>query len=234
MQSSSSVFLRQISVRQRLATLAITGLMAAGACAAIGFWAGHRLTAISDQVFVAKDVVADILPPPMYLIEMRLVLSELVEGNLPPADAAKDVNRLADEYEARVKHWQQNPPYGIEKDLLGAQHTAGLQVIAAARALVAHAQTEAPDALGADLKNVHTLYLSHREGVDTTVLAANRFAGDSIKAFGQTVQATSVALWTGLVLAGVVFWVWPRGSCARSPTRWIPARTASAGLPRAI
>ena len=203
MQPTASVFLRRFSVRQRLATLAVSGLLAAGACAAIGFWAGHRLTVISEQVFVAKDVVADILPPPMYLIETRLVLSQLVEGTLSPAEAQKAVTRLGDEYEARAKHWQANPPFGIEKDLLGTQHSAGLQVIAAARALVARAQTEAPDTMGADLKKLHALYQTHRAGVDTTVVVANRFAEDSIGSFSSTVKMISVALWAGLALAAI-------------------------------
>jgi len=226
MSSSSSAFLRRFSVRQRLVMLAFSGLLAAGACAAIGFWAGHRLTAISEQVFVAKDVVADILPPPMYLIETRLVLSELVEGNISPADAGKEVTRLANEYEARAKHWQSNPPFGIEKDLLGAQHSAGLQVIAAARALVVRAQTEAPDTLRADLKKLHALYQIHRAGVDTTVLEANRFAGESTDAFGSIVQNTKVALWIGLLLAaaglmGLAAWT------VRSITQALDASTRS-------
>lgn len=34
------------------------------------------------STFVTKDVTADILPPPMYLIELRLVLSQGVKGTL--------------------------------------------------------------------------------------------------------------------------------------------------------
>jgi hypothetical protein len=39
------------------------------------------------KVHAAKDVVADILPPPMHWIEIRLVLSLMLEGSLLPADA---------------------------------------------------------------------------------------------------------------------------------------------------
>jgi len=90
-----------------------------------GFWLQGRMGQNAAEVFVSKDVVADILPPPTYLIEMRLVLSQAVEGTLQPSEAQQQVARLAGEYQARVDHWTQHPPYGLESQLLGRQHAAG-------------------------------------------------------------------------------------------------------------
>jgi methyl-accepting chemotaxis protein-1 (serine sensor receptor) len=81
---------------------------------------------------VAKDVIADILPPPMYLIEVRLVLSMMMDGSLPAADGKKRFDELAAEYAQRVDYWTKNPPFGLEAKLLGAQHTAAKAFIAAA------------------------------------------------------------------------------------------------------
>lgn len=43
-------------------------------------WLQYPQNERASEAFVAKDVIADILPPPMYLIEMRLVLSQAVKG----------------------------------------------------------------------------------------------------------------------------------------------------------
>ena len=51
------------------------------------------------------DLIADILPPPAYIIEPYLVVTEAVED---PASATAEVNRLADlrsQYEARRDYW---------------------------------------------------------------------------------------------------------------------------------
>jgi methyl-accepting chemotaxis protein I, serine sensor receptor len=71
---------------------------------------------------VTKREGPDILPPPMYLIEMRLVLSPAVEGSLPPEKATSEFQRLRQEYEARVSHWRAHPSFGLERHLLGRQH----------------------------------------------------------------------------------------------------------------
>jgi methyl-accepting chemotaxis protein len=42
------------------------------------------------------------LPPPLYLIEMRLVLSQASEGTMALDQAQTEFKRLKSEYEARV------------------------------------------------------------------------------------------------------------------------------------
>ena len=42
----------------------------------MSLWSAREASGAATQTFVAKDVTADILPPPLYLIEMRLVLSQ--------------------------------------------------------------------------------------------------------------------------------------------------------------
>lgn len=77
---------------------------------ALAMYSVQGLRGTSERVFVAKDVTADILPPPMYLIEMRLVLAELSEGSMPFDMAKREVSRLATDYRSRVDHWTKNPP----------------------------------------------------------------------------------------------------------------------------
>jgi methyl-accepting chemotaxis protein len=171
-----------------------------------GLWTQQHMSQNAGAAFVAKDVVADILPPPMYLIEMRLVLSQAVEGSLDVAEAKKQVDRLASEYQARVDFWTQNPPYGLEKQLLGRQHETAKTFIAAAQTqVIAKLQAGEADAAKQALADVHKLYLAHRGGVDETVVAGNAFAASSMEAFAATQKRSSTtALMVALAAVALV------------------------------
>ena len=76
----------------------------------LSFWGASEGENATGKVFVAKDLTADILPPPLYLIEMRLVLSQAIEGTMPKDQAQSELKRLKSEYEDRIKYWQDHPP----------------------------------------------------------------------------------------------------------------------------
>jgi methyl-accepting chemotaxis protein-1 (serine sensor receptor) len=190
------------SLRLSVLMLGLIGVLAAAIVALSGGWIQERTAQQADAVFVAKDVVADILPPPLYLIELRLVLSQAVEGTIDVAEARKQAERLTGEYQARVDYWTKNPPHGLERELLGKQHEAGQRFIAAARSEVLD-RLAAGDVAGAKAKlaGVHQLYLEHRAGVDTTVAAGNSFAQASIAAFDVTRARANLFVIGVLVLA---------------------------------
>ncbi|MGQ0711158.1 MAG: methyl-accepting chemotaxis protein [Rhodoferax sp.] len=196
--------LRSISVRARLSMLAGVCVVAVALVCVLGFWTSARLTELSQRVFVSKDVVADILPPPMYLIEARLVLSRVLDQTLPPAQAASELERLGKEYDDRVRHWSSNPPFGLERYLLGEQHQAGQKFIAAARTAMARAVQDGAQALQTELPALHTLYEAHRAGVDATVAEGNRFAGQEMERFAAVVAESRIGLLATLVLAVAV------------------------------
>jgi len=155
-----------------------------------------NLTDSAQQAFVGKDVVADILPPPLYLIEMRLVLSQAIEGTLPIADAVEIFNRLNSEYNARIEYWGKNLAYGVEKKLLGRQHTAAKNFILEAQNAVVE-KLKAGDIKSAqtNLAKVHELYLEHRAGVDESVAAGNSLATDSVASFDRNTKQSTTILW---------------------------------------
>ncbi len=130
-------WLRQFSFQSRLLGLAVFNVLAVLLCVTAGFYSAAKLTELSEDLGLSKDAVADILPPPMYLIEMRLVLSQLAEGGLSAAQGKAEIERLAGEYDARVKYWQQEAsvPEAVKRSLLGAQHERAHVFIAKARGL---------------------------------------------------------------------------------------------------
>ena len=172
-------------------------------------WTSVRaLNSLGDQankVFAAKDVTADILPPPMYLIETRLVASLALEGFIQPTVAEQQIRRLHDEYSTRVKYWRANPPYGLEAQLLGPQHVAAEQMLAAVEGRFLP-RLLAGDRVGARqvLDELQQRYGDHRRGVDLTVASSTRFAAEQIADFEATRRMTRQGSLVALIFGALV------------------------------
>ena len=204
----------------------LVGLSALTVCTsvAVGLTVADRLARDSEMAFVAKDVVADILPPPMYLIEARLVLSQALEGSLAPTQAVQEIERLEKEYLARVDYWTAHPPFGLEHDLLGAQHETGKAFLAATLAdLRALAAGRVQDAR-VQLSDLHHIYQAHRAAVDVTVASGNALAAQSMSAFASTHELVP------LVLGGLL----ALGLASVSAFGWIISRAIVAPLSSAV
>jgi methyl-accepting chemotaxis protein len=201
---TDSGLLARMGLRAQMGTLIVAALVAAVVVAGTAYLDARKASRSAQKVFVAKDVTADILPPPMYLVELRLVLSQAAEGSMPPAKAEQELSRLKSEYEARVKYWQDNPPYGLEKDLLGAQHKAALGFLdAASRVVEAVARNADAQAVRAALQTAHAAYLEHRGGVDATVKSSLAFADEAMAYAAAVESATPWKIGGGLLLAGL-------------------------------
>jgi methyl-accepting chemotaxis protein-1 (serine sensor receptor) len=210
--------------------LGAIGVLASLLVAAEGGWMQSRMGRNATEVFVAKDVVADILPPPLYLIELRLVLSQGVEGSMDAAETRKRFDRLVAEYGQRVDYWRKAPPVGLEGALLGRQHDAGQKFIAAARAQVVDPLL-AGDAAAArkGLADVHAVYLEHRAGVDETIALGSKLAETSMAQFEATRSLSTVvaiAISMGAIVLVLLFYrivlrsiQQPLESCTRLASR---------------
>jgi methyl-accepting chemotaxis protein len=203
------------SLRRTLVILSASGIVATALLTAVSILGERRADAGAQGAFVAKDVGADVLPPPMYLIEMRLVLSQAAEGSMDAATAEKEVARLQKEYSDRVEHWTKNPPYGLEKQLLGAQHDAAQVFIEQSHAVLKTLPSADAAATQAALKTAHASYLKHRQGVDETVKASGAFAESAIASYNsnqdwQTRLALGILALTTIGLAGLGYWSYQR------------------------
>jgi methyl-accepting chemotaxis protein len=201
------------SLRHTLVLMIASGVVAATALTAVSVWGSASGGSAARRAFVAKDVTADILPPPMYLIELRLVLSEAVEGTLTVDKARSEAARLQQEYRERATYWNANRPYGLEAHLLGAQHAAAQRFIDAAAPVLKAVEAVDLAAAQAALKAADALYRDHRAGVDETVKASIAFADDAAARFDANQQRVSWAQWLvfgamAALLLGLGRWAW--------------------------
>ena len=192
------------SLKQTLALLIASGLLTAAALTIVSSWGMHRSEAAVQQAYVGKDVTADILPPPMYLIELRLVLSQALEGSMSAIQARSEAQRLEQEYRARVTYWRANPPYGLEATLLGTQHTAAERFFRSTERVLE--KVTAGDIAGAqsELQLAHADYLDHRKGVDATVVESLAFAQNAAQEFNSTSLSITRVQWGVLLLSAVL------------------------------
>ncbi len=206
---------RNTKISHLLAMLAMSALVLNISDLVATVWGLQSNSAAAQRVYAAKDVTADILPPPLYLIEMRLALSQAVDGTLTADELGQQVDRLTKEYEARATYWAAHPPYGLEAQLLGKQHEAGQRFIQASREVVNVAHKQDPAALLAAVQQAQKAYQEHRQGVDVTVEAAAKFS-DSATAHAEntTTRVTQIcialALLATAVMSGLSKWITSR------------------------
>ena len=212
---SFTALLRLMPIRTRLAALALLCLLAVAVSSAVGLWAAGRLTALSEDVARTKDVVADVLPPPLYLIESRLVMSQALEGLMSAPDARRELERLGAEHDAREQYWQAHPVEGLDPSLLREQGEAAHRFMTAARALVEQLDAQGQRPAQAEVRSAHQLYVAHRAAVDRTVKVASALAERSLAEFNAVIDTSRALLWSTLVAATLVTgWMFALVACS--------------------
>ena len=135
---------------------------------------------IYQRIVQSKDLIADILPPPEYIIESYLVCLQM--ANLGDADGgarealAKRLRALKDEYDARHTYWSgQTLPGQMGPLMLERAHAPALAFYATAfDALVPALARHDKDAAAAALARLGGLYETHRKVIDEVVQLATR------------------------------------------------------------
>lgn len=197
------------TLRGSLMLLIGSALVAVVGLAVASLSMSSRMDSEVRATFGAKDLTADILPPPLYLVELRLALSQAVEGTLSVDQAATEMARLRKEFEVRAGYWKQHPLAGLSEGIDAAQLTEGHRFLDAADAVIAAVRAgdtaQAAQALG----QAHQAYQAHRAGVDATVKRASALAESAIAGYDQHQQQMLMGLCVVLVLTAV--WVGTQG-----------------------
>ncbi|HJV40913.1 methyl-accepting chemotaxis protein [Caulobacter sp.] len=183
------------------------------------------------QIVAGKDLTADILPPPMYVIEAYLDAQTAYYTRTPESAqwAAGELKRLRGEYEARVTYWRTTDVDPAVKQVLLADSDghAKSMLDAADRlvAAVAVADQSGADAAYGELK---TAYAAHRAQIDkaTPLIAADNAA---VEANAHRKQIWDLGLMAGLTLllgALVIGGIWAMRRAIVRPLEGITAYMA--------
>lgn len=153
---------------------------------------------IYQQVISGKDLVADILPPPAYIIETYLTLVELtLDENTNPTQAKTLLDRLESDFQARYDHWTRTLPKGPtgSEFLEGAYQPAReLFFVARQRLLPLVASGRQVDALAVLNQSIRPLYERHRRSIDRVVELVTEQNLKIERAAEEEIQGTSVVL----------------------------------------
>ena len=165
-----------------------------------------------DRVIQSKDLIADVLPPPVYIIEAHLLVMQMVDED----DSAKltsllqSFNRLENDFVKRHQFWVENLAESPLKEILVVQSFESVRqffrtVHRDFIPLVLNGEHSKADALAKGILRQH--YEAHRASIDRVIqLTQDRIVADELEA--KQVIATRMKMISiiGLVLAIIVCW----------------------------
>jgi len=153
---------------------------------------------------LAKDIVADILPPPLYIIEAQMTAMDLVHG--PAARRNENLERLVQlrkDFDERVAYWKADRDLdsAAKSSLLGRHRETGEQFFAELEGQFVPALRRG-DSTAAEqaLTRLRAIYDAHRAEVDKTVRLGNALADEKQQAM-ERIRTRSLAIGLGLLLA---------------------------------
>ena len=203
-----------LTIRSRLIGLAVIVLVAIAGIVATWWVAFNQLKVngpIYQQVVQTKDLVADILPPPEYILESYLVTAKALEaeaGELPTIRAK--LAQLRKDFDDRHKFWSESGlPAAAADGLLIRSHAPALAFFKTVeeRFLPALANGD-HDGARAAFKDMTAAYETHRTAIDDLVVISDRLSKDTEAAADSSehtykllVMTLSLALTGGVAVA---------------------------------
>jgi methyl-accepting chemotaxis protein len=152
--------------------------------AAYGGWSFKVLSELKvggpvyQRIVQGKDLVADILPPPEYVIESFVVSLQLADAAEKPEQDAliARLKSLKTEYDTRHEFWiKEGLEPEIAEPLLKQSYEAANAFYASAfNQLVPAVQTQDKDAISTAIKAMKATYEVHRKSIDHVVKLTNK------------------------------------------------------------
>lgn len=176
------------------------------ASAAIGALVMHRLNDAAHAMGDGKELVADILPPPLYITQANIVARQLLDAGSADIQAQSTLlENLKQQYEDRYRYWMGSSlPQALKDNLSGEQHRQAVEWwhLALERylpAIRAGDRESAASILG--LMDRH--FLAHEQGITATVKEANALNDEKTAAFTNE-RKRSIWVMSAIAAAGVL------------------------------
>ncbi|MBS0536306.1 MAG: methyl-accepting chemotaxis protein [Proteobacteria bacterium] len=193
---------RSIKSMATLLMFGVTMAIGIGIAVAISAYSITKIRiggATYDRIIQTKDLVADILPPPLYVIEAYLEAMRAAHFETPLADVKKRMAELRKDYDTRRAYWQaSNLDADIRNKLTEASHAHVEKFWTAFDSkLVPAIKDNDAAAAKAALAELTAIYNEHRAVIDQTVTAANALTE---KVEAESSGLSRMAIWS---VAGV-------------------------------
>jgi methyl-accepting chemotaxis protein len=178
----------------------VVGIMGA---AGVGTWVGSKISVggpVYEKVIQGKDLVADILPPPAYIIESYLEATLALAGARPLATVKERIGALHKEYDERLSYWRKSSLPGPIVLKLAEKSDAPVQKfwVNVENRLLPAMEHNDKDAAEAAYRDLTVAYNEHRTIVEEIVGDANAL-NTAIEA-----EAASQSKWTLIIMAGLI------------------------------
>lgn len=156
-----------------------------------------------NSIVQKKDLIADILPPPNFVLESYLVATQIYKSDdKNPQGQAKLVERLKAlkaEYDTRYTYWtEQNlTPELKDKFLTQANEPIAAFYTLIEKDLINAELAQDEDAAKAAFGKITDAFLKHRQAIDQVVELATKMATET------EAQATETIQWSTVMLVGL-------------------------------
>ncbi len=194
-------FFERLALRKRFVIL--LGIFVLG-FAVFGFWAFRTLNELQvngplfQRIVKNKDLVADILPPPAYIIESYLTVLQISNAPDTPSreQLTKTLVRLHKDYQDAHAKWQASSIGPGLEELLLKQADAPAQAFYSVvfDRLIPAAQKQDLAAVAQALQDAETAYASHRLAIDGVVALANRMVQEEQTDAESRIQVSTALL----------------------------------------
>ncbi len=203
--------LRKLSIRVQLYLMVA---FVSGAFLCFGLWSRSTLSIAKvngpyyDKIVLGKDLVADILPPPEYIIESYLTVLEMTDEVQDGANAktltpfVEKSRLLRKEYDERHDFWVASLPEGkMRRDLLVSSYDPAVRFYDLRDREFIPACLSGDGAKASELARgpLRNAYLEHRKAVDEVVMQATAQNAETEAAASELV-ATRTSWSTAFVL----------------------------------
>jgi methyl-accepting chemotaxis protein len=199
--------MKNLNIRTRF--LLLLGVFVAG-LSIYGAWSFRTLNELKvngtlyHKIIQTKDVVADILPPPEYLLETYLVALQMSITNdkLQQNNLIEKARVLKNDYDTRHEYWvKASLDPKLSNALLVQAHDPAQQIFVAIHDDLEPAiQNGNRDAVSASMKKITALYEEHRKAIDKAVEIASKIA-DEDEAYAKShIDTSTIVLLVTLVI----------------------------------
>lgn len=169
----------------------------------LGYYSLRSVSDAAQRMGQGKDVVADILPPPLYLVEGQLVAERLFHDS-DTSMLLKRLKELKADYDTRNRFWESNHDVTdeVKQHLLGEQRKqADLWWEEIQNRYIPAIEQGDINAKNDSMSKLDSYYELHRLGVDSTVKSSTEFSAATLNNLNNVVDQATVFL-VGLSLIG--------------------------------